>query len=76
MFNFKKKKYYIVMYNFNNGSGFLTMTTEYMDYLNRDRAIEIIKSDSIELEGNVVITNIIKLSKKEYDCWCGNKGES
>lgn len=75
MFNFKRKKYYLVMYNFNNGSGFLTMTTEKMDYLNRDRSIEIIKQGA-DIEGSVVITNVIKLSKKEYDCWCGNKGES
>lgn len=75
MFNFKRKKYYLVVYSFSNANGFLTMTSENMDYLNRERTVELIKDKckDTEVEGNVIITNIIKLSKKEYECWCEEK---
>ena len=67
-FKINTKKYYIVSYSFQNGNGCISMETENMAYLNREKAIELINKKGDKL-GNIIITNIIKLSKKEYDCW-------
>lgn len=64
----KKRKYFLVSYKFNNGSGCITMYCDNMDFLNRDKTIEIIKQSG-DIIGDVVIVSIMKLTKKEYDCW-------
>jgi hypothetical protein len=68
---FKKKKYFLVSYVFNNGSGCMTMFCENMDFLNSEKTIEIIKESDSRIK-EVTISSIMRLSKKEYECWGNN----
>lgn len=61
------KRYFIVFYTTKAVIGNTTFTTENGVYLNRIKTNESIKN-SINAE-EVVVTNIIELSKQEFDNW-------
>jgi hypothetical protein len=69
---FRKKRYFIVSYSFMNGNGFNTVTVKNGRYLNKKIYCEDMLNQLKDMNkdheyGNVVINNIIELSKSDYE---------
>lgn len=69
---FKRNRYFIVSYTFLNGSGFNTVTVNNGRYLNKklycEEIIKILEDDaSVKETGNVIIQNIIELSRRDFE---------
>ena len=61
-------RYFIVTWQSERASGSATVTTSRNKYINRDLFIEELK-DTHDNISNISITNIIELSKKDFNNW-------
>ena len=67
---FKIKRYFLVSYDIASGSGYMDFTTYNGGYLNKKLTIEqikevLLKNNSEDKIGNIIITNIIEISKRD-----------
>jgi len=72
---FKIKRYFIVSYNFKTGSGFVEVWTTKGLFINKNIFTEDIikKLKKLDVDhGNIVITNILEISKRDYEDFIRN----
>lgn len=67
-----KDRYFIVMYVSNCSKGHVKGQTSFKTdggYLNKSKSTEMLKGKGFKDENQYVITNIIELSKSDYEDW-------